>query len=91
LYKPEYNICSFFRDFPLLQEKTFTKRTIKHSFKNAGVWPVSFKQVKRKIKEYGKKNAKDTRLAFLEFSREPDSSDSKAKNDKTKADLIPDP
>jgi hypothetical protein len=47
--------------------------------------------VKHKIKEYRKKNTKDTRLAFLEFSKELNSSDSKAENDKTKADTILDP
>jgi hypothetical protein len=37
---------------------------------------LSFTQVKRKIKEYGKKNKKDLGLDGLEFIREPDSEDS---------------
>jgi hypothetical protein len=40
------------------------------------MWPLSFTQVKRKIKEYGKKNRKDLRLDGLEFAGEPDSEDS---------------
>jgi hypothetical protein len=53
-------------------EKTFTVRTIKHAFQNAGIWPVSFKAVRRKLKEYGKKQRKDTGLEFLEFGSESD-------------------
>ena len=40
------------------------------------MWPLSFTQVKRKIKEYGKKNKKDLGLEFLEFTGDPDSEDS---------------
>jgi hypothetical protein len=65
-FQPEYNLCSFLRDLPEIREKTFTVRTIKHSFQNAGIWPVRFKAVKRKLKKYGKKN-KDTGLDFLEY------------------------
>jgi hypothetical protein len=72
-YEAEYNIQSFFRDLPKLREKTFTVRTIKHSFQNAGIWPVSFKAVKKKLKEYGKKKKKDTGLEHLEFGSESDS------------------
>jgi hypothetical protein len=50
--------------------KTFTVSTIKHSFKNAGMWPVSFKVVKKKLKEYGKKKKWDTGLEFLEYGSE---------------------
>jgi len=72
-YEAEYNVQSFFRDLPKLREKTFTVRTIKHSFQNAGIWPVSFKAVKKKLKEYGKKKKKDTGLEHLEFGSESDS------------------
>ena len=58
----------------MIRQRTFTKRTIKHSFQKSGIWPISFKQVKRKIKEYRKKSKKDTSLDFLEFSSDPDSS-----------------
>jgi ubiquinone/menaquinone biosynthesis C-methylase UbiE len=67
-YEPEYNVQCFFRDLPRIREKTFTVRTIKHAFQNARIWPVSFKAVQRKLKEYGKKQQKDTGLEFLEFS-----------------------
>ncbi|KAN0098739.1 hypothetical protein V8E51_014402 [Hyaloscypha variabilis] len=46
---------------------TFTVSTIKHSFRNAGIWLVSFKAVKKKLKEYGKKRKKDTGLEMLEY------------------------
>jgi hypothetical protein len=62
----------FFRDLPEIQEKTFTVRTIKHAFQNARIWPVSFKAVQRKLKEYSKKQRKDTSLEFLEFGSESD-------------------
>jgi hypothetical protein len=67
-FEAEYLIQSFFRDLPQIREKTFTKSTIKHSFRNSGMWPMSFKQVKRKLKEYGRKSKKDTGLEFLEYS-----------------------
>jgi hypothetical protein len=92
-YEAEYNVQSFFRDLPQLREKTFTKRTIKHSFQNAGIWPVSFKAVKKKLKEYGKKRKRDTGLEFLEYGSASDSdseADSEAKREPTLAP-IPDP
>jgi len=67
-YQPEYNLCSFLADLPEIRERTFTVHTIKHAFQNAGIWPVSFKAVKKKLKEYGKKKKKDTGLEFLEYS-----------------------
>jgi hypothetical protein len=71
-YEAEYNVQSFFRDLPKLREKTFTVCTIKHSFQNAGIWPVSFKAVKKKLKEYGKKKKRDTGLEHLEFGSDSD-------------------
>jgi hypothetical protein len=85
-------VCSFFRDLPKLRVKTFTKRTIKHSFKKSGIWPVSFKQVRRKIKEYGKKNKKDLGLDSLEFQGDPDSEDSNDYKDEVdQSNPIPNP
>jgi hypothetical protein len=72
-FEPEYNVQSFFRDLLKIREKTFTIRTIKHSFKDAGVWPLSFKAVKKKLKEYGKKKKRDTGLDFLEYGSELES------------------
>ncbi|PMD60964.1 uncharacterized protein K444DRAFT_720655, partial [Hyaloscypha bicolor E] len=61
-YEPEYNVQYFFCDLPGIREKIFTIRMIKYAFQNAGIWPVSFKAVRRKLKEYGKKGRKDTGL-----------------------------
>jgi hypothetical protein len=54
-FQPEYNIRTFFQDLPFIREKTFKERTIKHAFRDAGMWPVSFKAIQAKIHEYGKK------------------------------------
>jgi hypothetical protein len=51
---------------------------------------LSFIQVKRKIKEYGKKNRKDLGLDGLKFIGEPDSKDSDDYKD-NQSDPIPDP
>jgi hypothetical protein len=72
-YEAEYLVSSFLRDLPTIREKTFTVPTIKHAFQNSGIWPVSFKAVKRKLKEYGKKSKKDTGLHLLEFGSESES------------------
>jgi hypothetical protein len=69
-YEPEYNIQSFFRDLPYIRQRTFKEGTIRHAFRDAGMWPVSFKAVQKKLKEYGKKRKKDTGLEYLEFSSE---------------------
>ena len=68
-YKAEYNVQSFYRDLPI-RDKTFTVCTIKHSFQNARIWPVSFKAVKKKLKKHGKSSKKDTGLEFLEYGSE---------------------
>ena len=67
-FEPEYCIQSFFRDLPQIRSRTFKARTIKHAFADAGMWPLSFKAIQRKLKEYGKKKKRDTGLAFLEYS-----------------------
>jgi DDE superfamily endonuclease len=72
-YEAEYLVSSFFRDLPTIREKTFTVSTIKHAFQKSGIWPVSFKAVKKKLKEYGKKSKKDTGLNLLEFGSELES------------------
>jgi hypothetical protein len=72
-YKAEYLVSSFFRDLPTIREKTFTVSMIKHSFQKSGIWPVSFKAVKKKLKEYRKKLKKDTGLNLLEFGSESES------------------
>jgi hypothetical protein len=72
-FEAEYLVSSFLRDLPTIREKTFTVSTIKHSFQNSGIWPVSFKAVKKKLKEYGKKSKKDTGLDSLEYGSESES------------------
>jgi hypothetical protein len=72
-YEAEYLTSSFFRDLPTIREKTYTVSTIKHAFQKSGIWPVSFKAVKKKLKEYGKKTKKDTGLNLLEFGSESES------------------
>jgi hypothetical protein len=42
-------------------------------FQNSSIWLVSFKAVKKKLNEYGKKSKKDTGLAFLEYRSESES------------------
>ena len=79
------------RDLPKIQEKTFTVRTIKHSFQNARIWPVSFKAVKKKLKEYGKKKKRDTGLDFLEYESESDLEDEDTDIARREPDPIPDP
>jgi hypothetical protein len=54
------------------------------------MWPLSFTQVKRKIKEYRKKNKKDLGLDGLEFTGEPNSKDSNDYKD-NQSNPIPDP
>jgi hypothetical protein len=54
-FTPEYNIQAFFRDLPFIRQQTFKASTIKHAFKNTGMWPVSFKAVQKKVIKYKKK------------------------------------
>jgi hypothetical protein len=42
-------------------------------FQNSSIWLVSFKAVKKKLKEYGKKSKKDAGLAFLKYRSEAES------------------
>jgi hypothetical protein len=89
-FEAEYLVSSFFRDLPTIRQKTFTVPTIKHAFANSGIWPVSFKAVKKKLKEYGKKSKKDTGLDFLEFGSESES-ESEWEDRELERDPIPDP
>jgi hypothetical protein len=62
---------------------------IKHAFQNAGIWPVSFKAIKRKLKEYGKKTKKDTSLYLLEYGLKLELNDLKVIDKVTKLVLDP--
>lgn len=77
-FEAEYCIQSFFRDLPKIREKTFIKRIIKHLFKNSGTWPLNWKAVKKKLKEYGKKKKQDTGLNILEYGSDLLSSNSES-------------
>lgn len=46
----EYDIRAFLRDLPSIREKTFKKRTIRHAFKNSGMWPINVKQCLKQLK-----------------------------------------
>ena|SRR5947209_5719857 len=72
-FKTEYLISSFLRDLPIIREKTFTIGTIKHSFQNSSIWLVSFKAVKKKLKEYRKKSRNNTGLDSFEYRSESES------------------
>jgi DDE superfamily endonuclease len=48
----EYGIRSFFRDLPEIRAKTFKPDTIRHAFKDSGMWPISAEQCIRKLKVY---------------------------------------
>lgn len=86
-FEAEYLVSSFFRDLPTIRQKTFTVPTIKHAFANSGIWPVSFKAVQKKIKEYEKKSKKDTGLDVLEFGSE---SELEPQDQEQERDPIPD-
>jgi hypothetical protein len=82
---PSFVIFQSFESRPSLRERL-------NSFKKSGIWPVSFKQVRRKIKEYGKKNKKDLGLDSLEFQGDPDSEDSNDYKDEVdQSNPIPNP
>jgi hypothetical protein len=56
-------------------------------FQNSGIWPVSFKAVKKKLKEYRKKSRKDTRLEILEYRSESGLEGDKEEEEKPTPDL----
>jgi hypothetical protein len=60
-FTPEYNIRASFRDLPFIRSQMFKSPTIKHAFRDAGMWPVGFQAVQKKVIEYGKKQNKDRR------------------------------
>ena len=46
----EYGIRSFLRDLPTIRENTFKKRTIRHAFRDSGMWPIDVKQCLKQLK-----------------------------------------
>lgn len=51
----EYTMSSFFRDLNSIREQTFQPFTIKNSFQESGMFPVSFKKALKKMRHYNKK------------------------------------
>ena len=51
----EYSISSFFRDLVQIRKNTFKPRTIRHAFRDAGMWPVSFKIAQMAMRKFRKK------------------------------------
>ncbi|RPB04342.1 hypothetical protein L873DRAFT_1666749 [Choiromyces venosus 120613-1] len=51
----EYTISSFFRDLNTIHKQTFRFHTIKNSFKNSGMFPVSYKNAIKKMRYYNNK------------------------------------
>jgi DDE superfamily endonuclease len=48
----EYGIRSFFRDLPEIRAKTFQRDTIRHAWRDSGMWPISAEQCIKKLKVY---------------------------------------
>ncbi|EKD20232.1 hypothetical protein MBM_02184 [Drepanopeziza brunnea f. sp. 'multigermtubi' MB_m1] len=71
-FEAEYIISSFMRDFLQIREQTFTTRNIKHAFRDVRMWPISFSQIQRKLKEYSKKSKKEAGLHILEYGETSD-------------------
>jgi hypothetical protein len=52
----DYFISSFFRDLISIRQDTFKYHTIVNSFKDSGMWPLSYKQGIKKVRLYKKNN-----------------------------------
>jgi len=56
----EYTISSFFRDLSAIRQQTFQPYTIKNSFHESGMFPVSYKIALKKMRHYNKGNLAGT-------------------------------
>jgi hypothetical protein len=56
----EYTITSFFRDLSTIREKTMKPYTIRNSFRDSGMWPISCKTAVKKMRQYSKKKTPDS-------------------------------
>ena len=67
----KYNIQSFLRDLPNIRKKSFKQQTIRHTFKNTSIFPISFKQVEKKFTKYVKggrlRYSKNLRVDIYEY------------------------
>jgi hypothetical protein len=50
----DYPISSFIRDLPTIRANTFKESTIKHAFKNSGIWPIDVAQALKQLQKYSK-------------------------------------
>ena len=64
----EYGILHFMRDLHQIREKTFTKETIRHAFRDAGMYPPSVEKTVQLAKKYG---IKETQKTTLELPSHP--------------------
>ncbi|RPA95172.1 hypothetical protein L873DRAFT_1846183 [Choiromyces venosus 120613-1] len=51
----EYSISSFFQDLSTIRTQTFQLYTIKNSFRESGMFPVSYKMALKKMRHYNKR------------------------------------
>jgi hypothetical protein len=49
-----YSVTSFFTDLTSIRQDTFKEHTIVNSFKDSGMWPLSYKQGIKKVRSYKK-------------------------------------
>jgi hypothetical protein len=55
----EYSLNSFFGDLYTIREKTFSKSTVQHAWRKAGMWPVKRTPVFKLMAKYIKKERKE--------------------------------
>jgi hypothetical protein len=48
----DYTICQFLRDLKGIRDDTFKKTTIKHAFKDSGMWPISVEACLKNLKVF---------------------------------------
>ncbi|RFU28314.1 hypothetical protein B7463_g8025, partial [Scytalidium lignicola] len=50
--EPEYTVTSFLRDLTKIREHTFTELTIRHAFRDSGIWPIEVSKTLSKLRTY---------------------------------------
>jgi DDE superfamily endonuclease len=71
VFDTEYGIRSFLRDLPEIRAKTFKKDTIRHAFRDSGMWPVSPSRCIRKLKVYRASEPSEEEPELPRFPRFP--------------------
>lgn len=59
----EYPLSSFFRDLSTIRAETFKFYTIKNSFQESGMFPVSYKKALKKMRHYNKSKTVSNHLS----------------------------